>query len=142
MLWRTEENLRKIGSKVGFVLEVDLIGDSNGAWKKFLKVRVEVDISNLLIPGIFLPRPNKSDLLIGLKYEKISDICYRCGIIELDQKSCPNDLFRLCNPAGIWFNTAGPWLRVESDEIPNGILDDLPNASLGLKLDNLSSSST
>ena len=142
MLQRTEENLRKIGSKVGFVLEVDLIGDSNGARKKFLKVRVKVDISNLLIPGIFLPRPNKSDLLIGLKYEKISDICYRCGIIELDQKSCPNDLFRLCNPAGIWFNAAGPWLRVKSDEIPNGILDDLPNASPGLKPDNLSSSST
>ena len=131
MLWRTKENLRKIGAKVGSVLEVDLIGDANGLWKKFLRARVEVDLSNPLILGIFLPRPNKNDLWIGLKYEKISDLCYRCGIIGHEQKSCPNELFRLCNPAGVWFNAAGPWLRAESDETPNGILDQLPNASPG-----------
>ena len=66
MLWRMEENLRRIGSKVDSVLEVDLIGDSMGAWRKFLKVRVEVDISNPSISSIFLPRPNKSDLWIEI----------------------------------------------------------------------------
>nr|POE63821.1 hypothetical protein CFP56_48245 [Quercus suber] len=43
---------------------------------------------------------------------------------------------------GIWFNAASPWLRAKSDEIPDGILDDLPNASPGSKLDNRSSSSS
>lgn len=33
-LWRTEENLRRIGSRVGSVLEVDLIGEPGRAWKK------------------------------------------------------------------------------------------------------------
>lgn len=42
-LWQTEENLRKIGSKIGSVSEVDLISDPGGAWRKFIRVRVDVD---------------------------------------------------------------------------------------------------
>ena len=37
-LWRSEENLRRIGSKVGTVLEVDLTGNAGGAWRKFHRV--------------------------------------------------------------------------------------------------------
>ena len=61
-LWRTEENLRKIGSRVGAVLEVKLIGEPGGMWRKFNRLRVEMDLSNPLIPGVFLPRPGKNEL--------------------------------------------------------------------------------
>ena len=37
-LWRSEENLRRIGSKVGTVMEVDLTGNVGGAWRKFHRV--------------------------------------------------------------------------------------------------------
>ena len=83
-LWKTEDNLRKIGSRVGSVLEVDLTGELGGAWKKFIRIKVEVDIAKPLSPGVFLPRPNKSDLWIGLKYEKIASLYYQCGLIRHD----------------------------------------------------------
>ena len=58
-LWRTEENIKKIGSKAGSVIDVDLIGDPGGAWKKFIKVRAEVNIANPLFLGIFLRKQKR-----------------------------------------------------------------------------------
>ena len=37
-LWLSENNLKKIGSLVGEVLEVDFIGDGGGFWKKFSRI--------------------------------------------------------------------------------------------------------
>ena len=33
-LWITESNIRKIGAHIGHVLEVDLVGEPGGSWKK------------------------------------------------------------------------------------------------------------
>ena len=124
----------------GWKSEEDWI-QSRLCFRSGLRIRMEVNISNPLIPGIFLPQPNKRDLWIGLKYEKILDLYYRCGIIGHDQKGCPNGVFSLCNPAGKSFNAVGPWLRSKCDEIPNGVLKDLPSARPATKRENLSSSS-
>ncbi|KAL0006983.1 hypothetical protein SO802_008485 [Lithocarpus litseifolius] len=126
LLWKTEENLRRIGSRMGSVLEVDLTGEPGGAWKKFIRIRVEVDITKPLSPGVFLSWPNKSDLWIGLKYEKIADLCYRCGIIGHDQKICSAEVFQQKNLAGKRFKAAGPWLRAENDDVPDEITASSP----------------
>jgi len=44
-LWKSEENLRKIGSHASIVSEVDVVGDGGSVWKKFIRIKVEVDLS-------------------------------------------------------------------------------------------------
>lgn len=47
-------------------------------WRHFLCVRVLVDISQPLLIGIWVPRPNKSDLWVTIKYERLQSFSYKC----------------------------------------------------------------
>lgn len=120
-LWLSKANLWKIGSMIG-VIKVNFTRDGGGAWKKFIRIRVDKPIDSPFLPGFFLPRTNNDDLWVCLRYEKLSEICFHCGVIGHLEKFCKSGLFQLRNHAGIMFNTAGPWLRVESNETPLGLL--------------------
>lgn len=102
--------------------EIDLIGDNGGSWRKFMRIKVDADISNPLIPGFLLPRPNRKDIWVALKYEKMADVCYHCDIIGHDEKFCVQEEFMLHNPYGDMFKAAGPWIRAENEEVPEGLL--------------------
>nr|POE84009.1 hypothetical protein CFP56_54799 [Quercus suber] len=50
-LWRSESNLRRIGAHIGQVLEVNIVGELGGCWKKFLLIRVDIQTEKPLTPG-------------------------------------------------------------------------------------------
>nr|POE55507.1 hypothetical protein CFP56_67926 [Quercus suber] len=114
------ENLRNLGAKVGKVVEIDFTGDGGGDWRRFTRIRIEVDYTKPLLPGVFLLRLNLNDLWISIKYEKISEICYNCGIIGHEEKNCQGETFVLQNFHGINFFAASSWLKLENDHIPTG----------------------
>ena len=71
-LWLNKSNLMRIGNKIGKVLDIDLVGDFQPRWQRFVRIRIEINIAFPLKPGLFLPRKNLADIWIGFKYEK----CY------------------------------------------------------------------
>ena len=145
-MWNTKDNLRKIGSRLGEVIEIDLASDPNGAWKKFVRIHVDIPLGKPLIPGLFLPHPNNIDSWIGLKYEKIVDVCYKCGMVGHEERSCTGTLFQICNPNGARFKAVEPWLLPEYKNLPLGIFkqpDSDTNVTIdssGQSLENISSS--
>ena len=80
-LWRSTENLRLIGGKVGSVVEVDLAGDGGRTWKRFIRIQIEVEVHRPLLPGIFLPRNDLPHLWISLRYEKMANVCSGVGLL-------------------------------------------------------------
>lgn len=70
------------------------------------------------MPGIFLPRNNLPHLWISLRYEKLTDVCYRCGSIRHETHACQGKTFLIRNPFGHDFLTSGPWLKAENSSTP------------------------
>ena len=85
-LWLSEANLRSIGTMAGEVLELDLAGEGGSEWRRFTRIKTDIDVAQPLLLGVFLPRPNLDDLWVSLKYEKLSIICYTCGLIGHDER--------------------------------------------------------
>jgi hypothetical protein len=120
-LWLHSDNLLSIRQLVGRVLEVDLVAEPIPQWRKFVRIRIEIEISNPLKPGIFLPRPRLQDVWIGLKYEKLSEFCFKCGVIGHTEKDCSLERYLLSNPFGVKFPAFGEWMRPENNKEPPDI---------------------
>ncbi len=101
--------------------EVELNEENVHLWNWFIRVRIDVEVSRPLKPGIFLPRRGLKDLWIGLKYEKLPDLCLKCGIMGHESRFCGCQPSTLSNEHGFRFLAFGPWMRTENDLSPLGI---------------------
>jgi len=108
-----------LGEKARKVVKIDLLNERGGAWKRFICIQVEVDLLRPIMPGIFLLRKDLPYLWISLKYEKLANVCYRCGIIGHETHACQGKYFLIHNPFGHEFLASGPWLRAENDTTPS-----------------------
>ncbi|GMY31888.1 hypothetical protein FCV25MIE_27130 [Fagus crenata] len=131
--WQDKNNLKKVGSRVGMVEEVDSNGDSRPGWQRFARVRVDINVDAPLKPGFFLPRPGLSDLWIGIKYEKIPDFCFNCGFIGHNFKECSITPKMIPNPFGKSFQAFGPWVQADNDEQPIGVYAKNSNETQGFQ---------
>ncbi|TXG61726.1 hypothetical protein EZV62_013089 [Acer yangbiense] len=90
---------------------VELLSDSRECWGKYLRVKVQIDISKPLKRWLRLKLGKTEDIVVvGLKYERLPDFCFVCGRIGHVVKECTDELARL----GALDGTAtrfGQWLR-------------------------------
>uniref|UniRef100_A0A2N9FPE6 CCHC-type domain-containing protein n=1 Tax=Fagus sylvatica TaxID=28930 RepID=A0A2N9FPE6_FAGSY len=118
VLWQQKDYLTSIGQQAGHVLDVDLARNYPHQWRRFVRIKIEVNIIIPLKSGIFLTRPGLKDLWIGLKYEKLLELCYKCGIIGHPEKECTMGITMLSNQYGIKLPAFGEWIRTENFREP------------------------
>ncbi|KAF3453819.1 hypothetical protein FNV43_RR04260 [Rhamnella rubrinervis] len=78
--WCTTSVLSKMGSKFGQILEVKP-SFSGKSVSNVSRVCVCMFVANPVLPGFKATRKGKDPLWLNLKYERISHLCYNCGII-------------------------------------------------------------
>lgn len=64
------------------------VDDDNTGWGKYLKIRVEINLTKLLAKDKSL-EVNREKIWIPLKYEKLPQFCFHCGRIALTEKCNP-----------------------------------------------------
>ena len=95
LIWQNRPSLLKIGRLFGNVIDVDLAGNS---WKRFVRVRVGLEVSAPLLTGFPLNQEKLPNLWIPFKNEKLGNFCYECGRIGHEVKNCcDQDSIRICN---------------------------------------------
>ncbi|TXG73888.1 hypothetical protein EZV62_002467 [Acer yangbiense] len=76
-----------LAEQIGRVIEIPM--ESRECWGKFLRVKVLIDISRPLKRWLRL-KLDKSDnvVVVGLKYERLSEFCYACGRVGHGVNDC------------------------------------------------------
>lgn len=105
-----------IGKSIGVFLKADLTSSSH-KWKKFLRIQVDLNILEPLKSSVLLPCHGRSDFLIEIRYERLTDFCYNCGLLGHKNQNCvaaSTDV--IMDSSTLLF---GPWLKSENPLIPN-----------------------
>lgn len=83
-------NARKLLQKVGEVMEIENPIVNGNLLRNFIRGRVKIDLNRPLPAGCWAPKSNLPNLWIVYRYERLQALCFKCGIIGHDQKSCQN----------------------------------------------------
>lgn len=110
------ENAEKIGNYIGRHIKneetTQLI-----RLGKFIRISVNVNITQRLKIGCFITRENGDKLWIAFKYETLADFCYECGKADLIAQACLAPIQKELREAPDqqrW----GPWLRTTRLMVP------------------------
>ncbi|KAJ1436344.1 Zinc finger, CCHC-type [Sesbania bispinosa] len=84
------KNAAKIMNHIGEVQEVENPEAEGRLLRTFIRVRALID-KNPLTTGCWVPRKDLPNVWIIIRYEKLQSLCFNCGIIGHEQKSCSRD---------------------------------------------------
>lgn len=81
-------NTTTILQKVGRIVEMEDSIVEGRILKTFMRAKVEIDVTKPLPSGCWVPRRDLPKIWVIYKYERLRDLCYNCGIIGHEQRTC------------------------------------------------------
>ncbi|KAJ1384615.1 Zinc finger, CCHC-type [Sesbania bispinosa] len=92
-------NAAKVIARFGEVMEVESPMVEKKLIRTFIRVRALMNVSKPLPTGCWVPRNELPKMWIFFKYEKLQALCFNCGVIGHEQRSCKeNKVMSIFNP--------------------------------------------
>lgn len=105
-----------IGNSIGSFIKADLNSAAN-KWKRFLRIQVEIDILNPIKSSVSLPCSGRPNLLVEIRYERLSDFCFKCGLLGHKILNCN---VAICDDnMEISDASFGPWIKADNTLVHN-----------------------
>lgn len=98
--------------------------------RSFMRALVEVNIQTPLSTGCWVPRKDRPRIWVGFKYEKLHDLCFKCGVLGHEQKDCKKE--RVMSPEGRNGSKYGPRVGVPPARPISEILADQERWKTGM----------
>ncbi|TXG69315.1 hypothetical protein EZV62_004250 [Acer yangbiense] len=103
-----------LAEQIGEVIEIPT--ESRECWGKFLRVKVQIDITRPLKRWLRLSLDNSGNIVVvGLKYERLPEFCYACGRLGHGVNEC-SDLEAKKEAMEGSTPRFGSWMRALSSE--------------------------
>ncbi|KAI9122652.1 hypothetical protein K1719_006492 [Acacia pycnantha] len=83
-----DDNAITLGNAVGRVMMYESPQDGGKLSRTFIRTRSLVNIHEPLVPGFWVPRPQREPIWVTIKYEMLQIYCYDCGRIGHEAKNC------------------------------------------------------
>lgn len=84
---QTKKTAEMIGAFLGSFISTDTV-NSEGLWKDFMRVRVQMDISKPIKRKMKVKPSRSEPFYIEFKYERLPTFCFLCGLIGHNENSC------------------------------------------------------
>ncbi|KAF4371485.1 hypothetical protein F8388_002013 [Cannabis sativa] len=81
-----------------------------------LRFRATIDLNKPIFSGFFLRRQKLKDLWIQYKYEKLSKLCFKCGLLTHDQSMCFKSPTVVKDDKGNYYPMFRIWLKSDAQE--------------------------
>ncbi|KAF4350809.1 hypothetical protein F8388_002894 [Cannabis sativa] len=105
-------NMRRLASMAGEVIEIQKEDVPKITLNGFFWFKVWVSIDKPLCPGFLFP--NSGDKVwLPFRYERLPFMCFSCGIVGHDYKSCAKKQVNVIDGEGNCFPAYGAWLKFE-----------------------------
>ncbi|KAL5541994.1 hypothetical protein UlMin_009704 [Ulmus minor] len=108
----TEKNIRKIAGYAGEVEEIQFDNAQNAHWRNFIRFKATIQSDNSISPGRFVPG-NGRQIWVHFKCERLSIMCYKCGLIGHDKFLCNASQEVVKDSEGKNIPLFGPWIQSE-----------------------------
>ncbi|KAL3643120.1 hypothetical protein CASFOL_013935 [Castilleja foliolosa] len=109
-----QSTAKVIGNTIGKYLKADLDSPTQ-KWKNYVRIHTEIDIQKPLVSHIVLSCSGKSKIAVEIRYERLTDCCYKCGKLGHKMAACKE----IENSGSK--NYLGPWLKAENSLLKNPI---------------------
>jgi hypothetical protein len=99
---------KKMGESIGELLgkvEASEFYEYPGK-KMIIKIKVAIDVKEPIAAGILIGNANDGTHWIDFRYEKLPQVCFRCGILGHADNLCQNQQMEQAEVAPL-----GPWIR-------------------------------
>ncbi|TXG67284.1 hypothetical protein EZV62_008559 [Acer yangbiense] len=112
LLCMTKEMGEFLGQLIGELVDID-VGVTGECFGKYIHLKVAIDISKPLKKFLRIELVEGEESILLLRYERLPEYCFRCGIIGHSYQECHNKEKEGLSSVNMQFDY-GPWFRASS----------------------------
>lgn len=89
--YMTIRNGEKILSQMGELVEIEDPIQEGQLVRHFIRAKIRINVLLPFSTGCWIPRRNLPKAWVIFKYEKLQNLCFNCGVIGHEQRSCKEE---------------------------------------------------